>query len=122
MKKKPCTFIHVWATWCTICLQELPQVIQTLAAMKNVTPVIVDVSSPFVQENFSKKWNTVLSAPFPMYLKPAGKDDPYLNAIDKDWSGALPFSVLYDKGKRKKTWLGALDLDSLKKQVGAICH
>ena len=90
--------------------------------MKKINPVIVDVSNPFVQENFSKKWNIMRSAPFPTYLKPAGKDEPYLNAIDKDWSGALPFSVLYDQGKRKKTWLGALDLDSLKKQVNALCR
>ncbi len=122
LKQKPCTFFHVWATWCTICVQELPEVIKVLNGLKALTPVVIDVSSPFVQDQFSKKWAQTLKASFPIYLKPAGRDDLYLNSIDRDWSGALPYSVLFDKGKRKKVWLGALDLASFKGEIATLCR
>lgn len=121
MKKQPCTFFHVWATWCSICLQELPDLLKVMAAMKGATPVVIDVSSPFVQANFSKKWIQTLKPAFVTYVKPAGKDEPYLNAIDQEWSGALPFSVLYHKGKRLMVWQGSLDLGTIAREVEEQC-
>lgn len=126
MKKKPCTLLHVWATWCTTCLQELPDLLKALAAIKGVTPVVIDVSSPFVQNNFSKKWMASLKPPFKTYLKPDVKDAAYLETVDKDWSGGLPFSALYHKGKRRKVWNGSIDLSGnlseLRRDVAEHCR
>lgn len=121
LKKEPCTFFHVWATWCTICLQELPDLLKQMATWTDIKPVVVDVSKPFVQDGFSKKWISTLKPSFKTYLKPEGKDEPYLSALDKEWSGALPFSVLYHKGTRKKAWVGSLALGSLKQEIATLC-
>lgn len=121
LKKEPCTLIHVWATWCTTCLTELPDLLRALAAEKRVRPIVIDVSAPFIQDNFSKKYITSLKPAFKTYLKPEGKDEPYLSAIDKDWSGSLPFSALYDKGRRKKVWNGSIDLAKLGADIAANC-
>ncbi len=122
LKKKSCALIHVWATWCTNCLQELPDLVKVLNSMKEITPVVIDVSSPFVQNNFSKKWIATLKPQFRTYLKPSVKDEVYLNAIDKDWSGSLPFSVLYHKGKRKKVWNGSINLADFRREVADLCR
>ena len=121
IKKLPCTFLHVWATWCTICIQELPSMLQTLAGMRGVNPVILDVSAVFVQENFSKKWMANLAPPFTTYLKPDGGDEAYLKAIDANWSGALPYNALYHKGKLIKTWIGELDQKKMVAEIATLC-
>jgi len=122
IKQGPCTFLHVWATWCTICIQEMPELIKFLAAAKGVRPVILDVSAPFVQEQFSKKWMKSLKPPFTTYLKPDVKEDRYLFEIDKYWSGAMPYSAIYKKGEQKKVWVGQLNLEELKKTLPTICR
>lgn len=122
IKKGPCTFLHVWATWCTICIQEMPELLKFLATQKKVKPVILDVSAPFVQEQFSKKWMNTLNPPFTTYRKPAGDEDKYLFAIDRYWSGALPYSALYQKGVQKKVWVGQLDTTELKNYLTKECR
>ncbi len=122
IKRGPCTFLHVWATWCTICIQEMPELLKTLAAEKKIHPVVVDVSATFVQEKFSKQWMKNLNPPFTTYLKPKGNEEAYLFAIDKYWSGALPYSALYHQGKQKKVWVGELNRDELKQAATKLCR
>jgi thiol-disulfide isomerase/thioredoxin len=123
LKQKKCTFVHVWATWCTICIKEMPQLLKILVDQgPSVQPAIIDISAPFVQDNFSKKWMVQLNPPFTTYLKPAGSDKNYMRYVDKDWNGILPFSALYDGGKRKKVWEGEIPLEKLKGDISKYCH
>lgn len=120
--KKDCTFVHVWATWCTICIQEMPQVLKFLAATKVVHPVIIDVSDPMVQKNFSRQWMKNLAPPFAVYEKPPGDENKYLAVVEKYWTGSLPYSALYHKGKQKKVWLGELNLAEVKAEIPKLCR
>jgi hypothetical protein len=122
LKTKPCAFLHVWAIWCTPCVQEMPEVLKFLSQQKEVTPVVIDVSTPFQQDNWTRNWMDHLNPPFTTYVRPKGKEDVFLSAIDSDWSGALPFSALYDQGKKKKTWVGTLDLSKLKQDLSLLCR
>lgn len=121
IKKNDCAFIHVWATWCEACVQELPRIIQLLKGEPRAQPFVIDVSSPTVQENFSKKWDVTRTAPFTMYLKPKGPDENYLKAIDPQWKRALPFSVLYHRGKKVKSWVGLLPIQEAQSQMQLTC-
>ncbi len=121
LKKQNCTFFHVWATWCSICMEEMPDLVKLLKTEKGIKPVLIDVSSLQVQESFSKKWLQSLRPGFTTYLKPNVKDQEYLSAIDKNWSGALPFSALYHRGKLLKTWTGTTELKTLGAQFQNLC-
>ncbi len=92
-------------------------------AWKGVRTVVLDVSSPFGQAQFSKKWRVLSQARLITYLQP-GKEDKksYRKAIDPDWDGALPHSVLYTHGKKRKVWNGALDFPKVRKEVAEICR
>jgi len=122
LKQEPCTFIHGWATWCSICIQELPQLLRFLSDNKRIKPVVIDLSDRYSQENFSKKWMLHLAPPFKTYLRPSGNESAYRNALDKEWSGALPYSALYNNGKKKKVWLGSLNFTRLSEEISALCN
>lgn len=122
LKRQDCTFVHVWATWCTVCMEEMPHLLSTLKDVKRVHPVIIDVSTPYVQDSQSKKWMASLNPPFPTYLKPKGDDAEYMEQVDKAWSGALPYSVLFDRGTKKKEWIGSLPLEEMKIDLAKLCH
>ena len=121
MKKERCAFFHIWATWCSVCMEEMPDLIKMLKSEKRVKPVIIDVSSVSVQESFSKRWMEQLRPSFPTYLKPDIKDEIYLDAVDKSFSGTLPFSALFQKGRLLKKWVGSLDLRRLDAEFHSLC-
>ncbi len=121
LKKEKCVFMHVWATWCTICMEEMPDLIKVLKGIKTVKPVIIDVSSISVQDSFSKRWMQQLRPGFLTYLKPDMKDEAYLNAIDKNFSGTLPYTAVFHMGKLLKSWTGQMDLKTLGADLQALC-
>jgi len=121
-KQKPCTFINVWATWCSICLREMPELMTWLGKEKRINPVILDISKPFLQDQVGKRWKVLIEAPFPTYLKPSGADHDYFQAIDREFDNSLPFSVLYHRGRRKKIWRGSLDLRKLDREIAKLCN
>jgi thiol-disulfide isomerase/thioredoxin len=122
LKHQKCSFLYVWATWCTICIKEMPQLLKILEEDRQISPIIVDLSSPFVQENFSKKWMVQLAPPFTTYLKPPGSDKAYMEKLEKNWTGTLPYSALYSGGKLKKVWVGELPMANLKTEIARLCR
>ncbi len=108
LKQPGCTFVHVWANWCEVCRDELPSLVRLLGASKKIHPVIVDVSRLKDQENFSKPFLTNSHVSFKTYFKPEGEDGVYMSKLVGQWGGQLPVSVLYDEGKEKHRWVGAL--------------
>ena len=119
-KNEDCSFVHFWATWCTICIEELPRLIKLLPST-GVKPVIVDLSDTFVQDNFSKKWIKQLNPPFTVYVKPDTKDEPYLKQAGFKWTNTLPYSYLFKGGKKVKEWDGYLDMAQLKSELNQFC-
>lgn len=109
LKKQPCVFLHAWATWCTICIEELPQILNTLEKQKKINPIIVDISSPMAQNQFSKKWSKILKPSFPMYFKPPGNDAAYRKALTNEkWDGSLPYSAIFHRSKRLWSSVGSI--------------
>ncbi len=122
-QREKCTFVHPWADWCAVCVKELPALLPLFAGWKGVRVVVVDVSSPFAQTHFSKKWRVLEATKLTTYLQPGGEDKrSYRKAIDPDWDGALPRSILYVRGKKKKVWTGALDFPAVRKEVAELCR
>lgn len=121
LKNFPCSFIHVWATWCTICVQELPELVRILSSEKKVKSSIIDISDPFVQDNFSKKYIQQIKPSFPLYLKTDVPDKQYMSMVVSDWNGGLPYSVLYKSGKKVKEWRGEFPLKELSPAFAALC-
>lgn len=121
-KQGKCVFYHFWATWCHPCLKELPVLFKWLESRKFIQPVVVDLSSPFSQKQFSKKWvEEALKPSFSTYVRPDDDVHAYVRSLDKTWGGMLPFSLLYHRGKKVQAWEGILDFPTLSERIPKLC-
>lgn len=98
------TYVYnFWATWCAPCVKELPSFLKLQEAYKDKPFKLVLVSL-----DFSKSVEKSL-LPFlekkKMNVEVILLNDPDANSwiekIDKDWSGAIPATLIVNKDKRK---------------------
>ncbi|MCX2679701.1 TlpA disulfide reductase family protein [Galbibacter sp. EGI 63066] len=94
--------VNFWATWCKPCVNELPYFEQLYTEYKKEGVEVILVSL-----DFPKKVNEIL-IPFLEEKKLNSNvvllDDPKQNhwipKVDKDWSGAIPATVIINENKR----------------------
>jgi thiol-disulfide isomerase/thioredoxin len=88
--------VNVWATWCIPCIEELPYIVRVREEFQEDFEVVfisadfddaIDRVEQFLAEN-NVHWQT--------YLK-NDRDEPFIDAVWKDWSGAIPATVVYSK-------------------------
>ncbi len=109
--------VNFWAMWCAPCVKELPYIQEY--ADKNP-----DVEVLLVSMDFIKDINTKLK-PFLKERNITSKvillDDPDANSwIDKvnpDWSGAIPFTIIFNNKTRKYYERSFENLEDLEKQI-----
>lgn len=95
--------INFWATWCAPCVKELPyfEEIKQKYADKNVEVLLVSLDFPKQVEKklipFIKK-HKIQSE---VVLLDDVNEDVWIKAIDENWSGALPATIIYNKNNRK---------------------
>jgi len=95
--------VNFWATWCAPCVKELPHFEALLDKYKDEGVEVLLVSldfpkqyekklKPFIKEHNLKSRVLVL-------------DDTDMNTwipkVNKDWDGAIPVTLIYNKSKRK---------------------
>ncbi|MCG1037532.1 TlpA disulfide reductase family protein [Polaribacter sargassicola] len=92
--------INFWAMWCAPCVKEMPYLQEF--ANKNT-----DVELKFISMDFPKDIETKLKP----FLKKKNisadvilLDDPdantWIDKIDPNWSGAIPFTIIFNEDKR----------------------
>jgi thiol-disulfide isomerase/thioredoxin len=101
--------VNFWATWCAPCIEEFPEVVAGARKWRARGVRFVSISAddakdvPNVKQTlqrFGGGFDAVLVAASPGVI----------DAIDPDWSGALPTTFLLDaNGKRRERRIGAID-------------
>jgi thiol-disulfide isomerase/thioredoxin len=90
--------VNFWATWCVPCREEFPDLVRISNDYKEKIDVIT-ISLDFA-EDFDKKVPIFLSemkAEMPNYWLVSQDESAIIGSIKKDWTGGLPFTVLYGK-------------------------
>ena len=112
--------VNIWATWCIPCVEEMPDLIKLANYYKDESVKIVAISIDYNDEieskilPFIKKQNLN----FPVYVNNFKNDEQFINYFNKDWSGAIPATFVYDKtGNQKEFLLGKHSFDDFKKSI-----
>jgi peroxiredoxin len=111
--------INVWASWCAPCVKEFPALIEISRMFRdrNFEVVTIAAQNPEEQDQVLKFLKKQQSSGRNFLMASADKA-PILEAVDKEWSGALPFTLLLDaKGEVIFRKEGIFDSADLKKRV-----
>jgi thiol-disulfide isomerase/thioredoxin len=108
-----------WATWCDSCRAEMPQLIKLQARLKARGLELVTISADEPdQAAAAEKVLKQFGSPSPAYRKQARKDEQFIDAIDPDWSGALPALFLYDRSGRKvRSFIGETEMATIEAAI-----
>lgn len=106
--------VNFWATWCPPCVDEMPELsaLQQELALSKVQILGIGIDSPSNIAQFAAKHQIS----YPLYS--AGMNGTALAREFGNQAGGLPFTVVIGQdGKIKKTYLGRLKLEVLRKDL-----
>jgi thiol-disulfide isomerase/thioredoxin len=107
--------VNFWATWCSPCRKEMPELVALAARYRArglafATVAIDEESDRKAVEEFLDKTRV----PPPAFIKNFQNDEKFISMIDSRWSGGLPFTVVYDRtGKKAHVFPGEVNLKEL---------
>ena len=103
-KGEKAVLINVWATWCAPCIEEFPHIVELQREYQDEVQVIF-VSADFPDSrDRAKEFLIEQEVDWTTFFK-TGKDQPFIEALSKNWSGALPFTkVLSKDGQVVASW------------------
>ena len=110
--------VNVWATWCGPCREEFPGLVRVARKYQGEGLKVMLVSADDKAEMAAvKKYLAQQGVDFPAYIK-AQKDQPFIDALDKRWTGALPATFIYDgTGKLRDFWEGGTTFNAFEQKV-----
>jgi len=93
--------INIWATWCGPCIQELPEFVNTDRMYRERDFEFITITT----DNPDKKDKALamlkkLEASNRNYLYSGADKYQLIEAVDPDWQGALPYTLLVEPGGR----------------------
>jgi len=111
--------INVWATWCLPCREEFPDLVK-LAEDYDKKIRVVGISVDEADELDSKviPFLKDQNAEFENYLIKLADPEDFINLLNKDWSGAIPATFIYDnKGKQNESLIGKQSYELFEKAI-----
>jgi len=117
--KGSATLINVWATWCEPCREEFPDLVKLSNKYKKSIRFI-GISADEV-EDLDEKVIPFLKnqkAQFENYLIKVAEPEDFIDLLNKDWSGAIPATFIYDKnGKQTEVLIGKQNYEEFENSI-----
>jgi thiol-disulfide isomerase/thioredoxin len=116
-------FVNVWATWCIPCIEEFPDLIKLHDTFSKKPVDFVSLNVNLLAEKdslvvpFLEKNNSNLD----VYMARDDDVNALLDEMDKNWSGAVPVTFIFDKkGNRKVSIVGKRDYKFFKSSIDSL--
>jgi thiol-disulfide isomerase/thioredoxin len=114
--------VNFWATWCGPCREEFPELVKIDEEFKGkIDFITVTLDDPAEINRDVPKFLLSMKAKMPTYLLKTPDEDAAITTIAKDWTGALPFTLIYDpKGNQVYFHQGKVTAEGLRKEIGKL--
>ena len=115
--------VNVWATWCKPCREEFPDLVRLQDFYRGKKVRIITISADYPDEIESKilPFLKKFDINFPVYVQNFSKQEDFINRMNKDWSGALPATFIYDKkGQQQAFFIGKKDFEAFRIEIEKI--
>ena len=117
--KNDTTYVYnFWATWCAPCIEELPSFLKLQETYKDKPLKLILISLDF-PKSVEKSLMPFLEKK-KMNVEVILLNDPDANSwiekVDKNWSGAIPATLIVNKNQRK-FYEQSFDYETLEKEV-----
>jgi thiol-disulfide isomerase/thioredoxin len=111
--------VNFWATWCSPCREEFPDLVKIDAEYRGKIDLFT-ISLDFIEDinTAVPKFLSEMKAEMPTYLLISADENTLISSITKDWSGGLPFTILYnEKGEITYFRQGKVNHETLKDEI-----
>jgi thiol-disulfide isomerase/thioredoxin len=111
--------VNFWATWCDPCREEFPDLVKLDAEYKGkIDFITISLDEPKEINRDVPKFLLEMKAEMPAYLLKAEDDDAAIAAVSKNFTGALPFTILFDSsGKETYVRQGKVHLFTVRSEL-----
>ncbi|MCB0432938.1 MAG: TlpA family protein disulfide reductase, partial [Mangrovimonas sp.] len=94
--------VNFWATWCAPCVKELPyfEALQEKYKDQNVEVLLISLDFPNQYESKLKPFIQKKNIKSKVIALNDTDMNTWLPKVNKDWSGAIPATIIYKNGKR----------------------
>jgi thiol-disulfide isomerase/thioredoxin len=118
--------VNFWATWCEPCREEMPSLVAAAKGFpsKDLAVVLVSLDSQKTGPVQVPKFLKEKKVPFVSWLAKTRDPQDFIDAVDPNWDGSLPYSLVYGRDGRIATRLSGLQTEAsfaeaIRKAAGA---
>lgn len=111
--------VNFWATWCDPCREEFPDLVKIENDYRGKIDVITISLDDITDINTAvPKFLSEMKAEMPSYLLVSKDEGAIISTISKDWSGGLPFTIVYnEKGETIYFKQGKFKVPELREKI-----
>jgi thiol-disulfide isomerase/thioredoxin len=113
-KKGRVLLVNFWATWCEPCREEMPDLVKAAKKFpsRDLAVVLVSLDSQKTGPSAVPKFLKEVKAPFVSWLAKTRDPQDFIDAVDPNWDGSLPYTLVYGRDGKVAARLSGLQTEA----------
>jgi thiol-disulfide isomerase/thioredoxin len=97
-KKGRVLLVNFWATWCEPCREEIPALVAAARGFPSKDVAVTLVSTDSLRKTPDvEKFLASQKIPFVCWQAKSTNPQRFIEAVDRTWNGAVPYTLVYDR-------------------------